>query len=133
MRDANCLFCRIASGEIAASVIHEDEATIAFLDINPWQVGHALVIPRRHVADVLADDLVLAELGPTVARVGRLLEEKLGATACNVLSNAGADSGQEIFHAHVHVLPRYADRPGIANIRGKVDVPLEDVRARILA
>lgn len=133
MSDVNCLFCRIASGEIPARVIHEDETTIAFLDINPWQVGHALVIPRRHVADVLTDDLVLAELGPTVARVGRLLEEKLGATACNVLSNAGADSGQEVFHAHVHVLPRYADRPGIANIRCPVTVPLEDVLARILA
>lgn len=133
MTDPNCLFCRIVSGEIPARIIHEDETTIAFLDINPWQVGHALVIPRRHVADVLTDDLVLAELGPTVARVGRLLEEKLGATACNVLSNAGADSGQEVFHAHVHVLPRYADRPGIANIRGPVAASLEDVHSRILA
>ena len=69
MTDPNCLFCRIVSGEIPARIIHEDETTIAFLDINPWQVGHALVIPRRHVADVLTDDLVLAELGPTVARV----------------------------------------------------------------
>lgn len=128
-----CLFCRIASGEIPARIIREDETTVAFLDINPWQDGHTLVIPRRHVADVLSDDMVLAELGPAVAAVGRLLEDKLGASACNVLSNAGADSGQEVFHAHVHVLPRYSDSPGIANIRGPVSSDLDAIQARILA
>jgi len=127
----DCLFCRIASGEIPSKQIHADDDTVAFLDINPWQPGHALVIPRRHVVDALADDDVLAQMSPTVVRVGRLLKDKLGASACNILTNAGPDSGQEVFHVHVHVIPRYADNPGIANLRGPVDVDLDHVHARI--
>lgn len=127
----DCLFCRIASGEIPAKQIHTDADTVAFLDINPWQPGHALVIPRRHVVDALADDEVLAQMAPAVVHVGRLLKEKLGASACNILTNAGADSGQEVFHVHVHVIPRYADNPGIANLRTEVAQDLTEVHARI--
>lgn len=115
---SDCLFCRIVEGEIPSKRIYEDETAVAFLDINPWQQGHALVIPRRHVKDVLEDPAALAEIAPAIGTVGDLLKERLGATACNILSNAGADSGQEVFHLHVHVLPRYADNPGISNMRG---------------
>ena len=128
---SDCLFCRIIEGEIPSRRIHEDETVIAFLDINPWQLGHTLVIPRRHVVDALADERALAEIAPAVQKVGNLLKEKLGASACNILSNAGADSGQEVFHLHVHVLPRYADNPGIANMRGHIEEDLDSVHARI--
>ena len=90
------------------------------------------MIPRRHVVDALADERALAEIAPAVQKVGNLLKEKLGASACNILSNAGADSGQEVFHLHVHVLPRYADNPGIANMRGHIEEDLDSVHARIL-
>ena len=129
---SDCLFCRIIEGEIPSRRIHEDETVIAFLDINPWQLGHTLVIPRRHVVDALADERALAEIAPAVQKVGNLLKEKLGASACNILSNAGADSGQEVFHLHVHVLPRYADNPGIANMRGHIEEDLDSVHVRIL-
>lgn len=129
--DPNCLFCRIVAGEIPAKVVYEDEAALAFLDIAPWQVGHTLVIPKRHVADVVSDETTLAELGPVVARVARLLQERLGAEACNVVSNAGAVAGQEVFHAHVHVLPRYAATPGIANLKVQVDEDAETTLARL--
>lgn len=131
MTESDCLFCRIVSGEIPSKQIHSDDASVTFLDISPWQEGHALVIPRRHVADALADESVLAELAPAVVAVGNLLKERLGASACNILTNAGADSGQEVFHAHVHVIPRYADNPGIANLRGPVESDLDEVHARI--
>lgn len=129
---SDCLFCRIVEGEIPSRRVFEDDAVIAFLDINPWQPGHTLVIPRRHVVDALADEQALAEVAPAVQRVGNLLKEKLGASACNILSNAGADSGQEVFHLHVHVLPRYPDNPGIANMRGDIDEDLDSIHARIL-
>ncbi|MDO5094719.1 MAG: HIT domain-containing protein [Propionibacteriaceae bacterium] len=129
----DCLFCRIVADEIPSRRVYENEACLAFLDINPWQPGHTLVIPRRHVIDALTDEAVLAEVAPTVHRVGNLLKERLGATACNILSNAGADSGQEVFHMHVHVLPRYADNPGIANMRGTTADDLADIHARIVA
>ena len=129
---SDCLFCRIVEGEIPSKRIYEDETAVAFLDINPWQQGHALVIPRRHVKDVLEDPAALAEIAPANGTVGDLLKERLGATACNILSNAGADSGQEVFHLHVHVLPRYADNPGISNMRGPVTTDLDQVHARLV-
>ncbi len=127
MTDPDCLFCRIAAGEIPAKRVYEDDTCIAFLDISPWQKGHTLVIPRRHVPDALADDRVLAEVSPSVVAVARLLQERLDATACNILTNAGPDSGQEVFHAHVHVIPRYPENPGIANLRGEFSESLDDV------
>lgn len=111
--------------------VYEDDVTYAFLDISPWQVGHTLVIPKAHSVDVLDDDSVLATIAPAVARVGRLLKERLGAEGCNVMSNAGAVAGQEVFHTHVHVLPRYADAPGIANLKTQVNQALETTWNRI--
>lgn len=123
----DCLFCAIAAGDIESKKIYEDDVAYAFLDISPWQKGHTLVIPKRHVEDVLADEDVLAEIGPAVARVGNILKDRLGADACNVVSNAGAASGQEVFHAHVHVLPRWADNPGVGNMRTQVNDDLDAV------
>lgn len=131
MPETDCLFCLIAAGEIPSKQVYADDDVYAFLDISPWQKGHTLVIPRRHVTDALADGDVLAEVSGAVATVGNLLKERLGATACNILTNAGADSGQEVFHAHVHVIPRYADNPGIANLRGEIDEDLDDVHTRL--
>lgn len=127
----DCLFCRIIAGDIPSRKVYEDDDAFAFLDINPWQLGHTLVIPKRHTPDALSDEATLAEVSAAVVRVANLLKERLGATAVNLLSNAGADSGQEVFHTHVHVLPRYADSPGIANIRGRIDVDLDEVHLRI--
>lgn len=127
----DCLFCAIAAGEIPSKRVYEDEAAYAFLDISPWQAGHTLVIPKRHAVDVLEDDDVLAEVAPAVARVGRLLKEKLGAEACNVLANAGAVAGQEVFHAHVHVVPRYAAAPGLRSLFDGSDKDLDEVHAEL--
>ena len=127
----DCLFCALIAGEIPSKRVYEDDAALAFLDIAPWQEGHTVVVPKRHTVDVLADDDALAEIAPAVARVGRLLKERLGADACTVLSNAGAASGQEVFHTPVHVLPRWEDNPGVANMRTRVTADLDDVWRRI--
>ena len=108
-----CLFCSIVAGNVPARRVYEDEHAIAFLDIGPWKRGHTLVIPRRHVDDVLDADEALSEIAPAISATGRLLVEKLGADGLNLLSNAGAVSGQEVFHLHVHLVPRYADDPGM--------------------
>lgn len=123
----DCLFCKIIAGEIPSKKVYEDDVAYAFLDISPWQKGHTLVVPRRHTSDVLEDDAVLSEIGHAVARVGRHLKERLGAEGCNVLANVGAVSGQEVFHTHVHVVPRFADNPGIGNMRGENKVDLDQV------
>ncbi|MBB1483493.1 HIT family protein [Tessaracoccus sp. MC1865] len=127
----DCLFCKIINGDIPSKKIYEDDVAFAFLDISPWQKGHSLVVPKRHTVDILEDDDVLAEIGHAVARVGRLLKERLGSDGFNVLVNVGGVSGQEVFHTHVHVIPRYADNPGISNMRGVIDVDLDDVHSAL--
>lgn len=126
---SECLFCRIVAGEIPSKQVYADEDAFAFLDIQPWQEGHTLVVPRRHVDHALVDKEVLAELAPAVLAVSALLRERLGATGFNVLTNVGPDSGQEVFHAHIHVLPRHADAPGISNMRGRINRDLDQVHA----
>ncbi len=126
----SCLFCRIAAGEIPSRRVYADETAIAFLDIQPWHRGHTLVVPRRHVADALADPTALAEIAPAVTATGALLVDRLGAQGLNVLANVGATAGQEVFHLHVHLVPRYAAAPGL---RGLVTSGAADDLDEVLA
>ncbi len=112
----DCLFCRIVAGEIPSRQVYADDAAIAFLDIAPWHVGHTLVVPRRHVSDLVAGPGLLAEIAPAIDATVALLMERLGADGLNVLSSAGATAGQEVFHLHVHLVPRFSHRPGLREL-----------------
>ncbi len=112
----SCLFCGIVAGDIPSRTVYSDDQAIAFLDVSPWHRGHTLVIPRRHLDDITEDVGALAEIAPAVSNVSRLLMQNLGADGLNVLTNAGPASGQEVFHLHVHVVPRYADSAGIGRM-----------------
>jgi histidine triad (HIT) family protein len=112
MRDPDCIFCKIAAGELPARIVDEDERTIAFMDIAPATRGHALVIPREHSTDLL--DVPAEDLAATLAaaqRLARRLGERLGADGVNLLNSCRAAAWQSVFHFHVHVIPRYADDP----------------------
>jgi len=111
--DADCIFCKIISGELPSRRIYEDERAVAFLDIGAWHRGHALVVPKRHVPDMLTGPGTLPEIAPAIDAVARLLMRRLAADGINVLSSSGEAAGQEVFHLHVHVVPRYADEPGL--------------------
>jgi histidine triad (HIT) family protein len=104
--DPECLFCRIAAREIPATVVHEDDATVAFRDLEPQAATHVLVIPRHHVATVaeLAEELPqdLAAVLATVARVAEL--EGIAESGYRTVFNTGPDAQQSVFHAHLHVL-----------------------------
>ena len=76
------------------------------------------MVPREHVADLLTDPPMLARIGPAVDATARLLVDRLDADGLNLLSSASPVAGQEVFHLHVHLVPRYADRPGLANLVG---------------
>lgn len=104
-----CVFCRIVRGEAEASLIHEDELVLAFLDLNPVTPGHSLVIPKRHAVSL--NELTPDELG-RVMEVARQLLTRLraGAVRCegvNLFLADGEAAGQEIFHVHLHVFPRF--------------------------
>ncbi len=112
MRDPDCLFCKIVDGEIPATRVHEDERTIAFMDINPATRGHLLVIPRSHAADLT--EVALEHLAACAAAAPALAvraKEKLGADGVNLLNSCGRAAWQTVFHFHVHVIPRYANDP----------------------
>ena len=88
--DPDCLFCKIVAGEVPSTRVHEDERTIAFMDINPATRGHLLVVPREHatdIRDIPADDLhAVLDTGRALARTR---EEKLGADGVNLLNSCG--------------------------------------------
>jgi histidine triad (HIT) family protein len=134
--DPDCLFCRIVAGDVPSRRIYADEHAVAFLDIGPWHRGHSLVVPRRHVPDLVTGAPVLAEIAPAVDAVARLLVARLAADGVNVLSSTGVVAGQEVFHLHVHVVPRYADEPGLAMLVNPDTAPdgeLDSVYAQITA
>jgi histidine triad (HIT) family protein len=114
--DPNCLFCKIISGELPSRRIYSDDRAVAFLDIGAWHRGHALVVPKRHVPDMITGPGTLPEIAPAIDAVARLLMDRLGADGINVLLSTGEVAGQEVFHLHVHVIPRYADEPGLSRL-----------------
>jgi histidine triad (HIT) family protein len=112
MSDPDCIFCKIVAGELPATIVDEDERTIAFMDINPATRGHVLVVPRAHAADLLEIDAPeLAAASAAAQRVARRLKERLGADGVNVINSCGAVAWQTVFHFHLHVIPRYRDDP----------------------
>ena len=101
-----CLFCRIAAGEIPATIVHETPETLAFRDINPRAPSHILVIPRRHIAsiaDLAPDDQALAgRLVLTAAEIAR--QEGFAGQGYRVVSNIGPWGGQTVDHLHLHLM-----------------------------
>jgi histidine triad (HIT) family protein len=108
----DCLFCSILAGEQPAQIVDEDEHTVAFMDINPWTRGHALVVPRNHSRDLLEiDDTDLARTASAAKRLAARMTDRLGCDGVNVLNACGEAAWQSVFHFHLHVIPRYADDP----------------------
>lgn len=106
----DCIFCGIVGGRTEASIVHEDEATLAFMDIRQFQAGHTLVVPKRHIVDIYElDDATGAALMSSVARVARGVRAALTPDGLNVWQSNGLAGGQEVFHLHFHVLPRRSD------------------------
>jgi len=112
MADDDCIFCAIASGEGPAEIVQEDQHTVAFMDLNPWTRGHALVIPRRHARSLYEiDDEELSRVAVAAKRLAQLMRDRLGCDGVNVLNSTEPAAWQTVFHYHVHVIPRYEDDP----------------------
>ena len=112
MRDPDCLFCKIIAGELPSQQVDSDERTVAFMDISPATRGHALVVPRNHVVNVLdADPGDFAAVAAAAQRLAQRAVERLGADGINLLTSGGGVAWQTVFHLHMHVIPRYVDDP----------------------
>jgi len=102
-----CIFCKIINGEIPSYKIYEDSQVLAFLDINPVNPGHTLVVPKKHVANIEeTDEETLCQVMKIVKKVGQSLKKNLGAPGYNVLENNDPVAGQVVPHLHFHVTPR---------------------------
>lgn len=107
----SCVFCAIAAGDLASDLVAEDDAGVAFLDLEPKSPGHTLVVPRAHVADLTDGAEEFARIAPLVTATAADLQRRLGARGINLVVNSGAAAGQEVPHLHVHLVPRYGDAP----------------------
>ncbi|MBP3458238.1 MAG: HIT family protein [Lachnospiraceae bacterium] len=108
MRDENCIFCKIANGEIPSKAIYEDEDFKVILDLGPATKGHALILPKAHAANLFelpeetaAKAMVLAK------KLGKQMTENLKADGLNLVQNNGEAAGQTVHHFHLHLIPRY--------------------------
>ena len=112
MADPECIFCMILAGDVPATIVDEDERTIAFMDIAPATRGHALVIPRVHAADLLSvEDEDLQAVALAARRLAARSKARVGADGVNLLNSCGAAAWQTVFHFHIHVIPRYRGDP----------------------
>ncbi|PLX67077.1 MAG: HIT family protein [Denitrovibrio sp.] len=119
----DCIFCKIIAGEIPCSKVYEDSLFIAFLDIKPVHKGHVLIVPKKHFVNVFDTPDLEAEAIYKVART--LSEAVVKATGCdgiNLVQNNNAAAGQEVFHSHMHVIPRFdGDKLRFASIHKEYD------------
>ncbi len=103
----DCIFCKLIAGEIPCFKIYEDDETLAFMDINPANEGHALVIPKEHSADVHAvSESAITATVTTAKKVASAIQKTLNPAGINLLQCNGPAAAQSVFHFHMHVLPR---------------------------
>lgn len=106
----DCIFCKIAAGEIPAEKVYENDKVLAFLDMNPINPGHALVIPKAHHENLVdTEDSLLCEIILTVKKLAPVIVRAVSAEGYNLAVNSGAAAGQAVFHTHFHIIPRFFD------------------------
>lgn len=107
MRKDDCIFCKIANGDIPSATVYEDEFFRGILDIAPAAKGHVIILPKNHAADAM--ELPAEEAGrifPVAQKVAAAVKKATGCAGINILQNNGTAAGQTVFHFHMHVIPR---------------------------
>lgn len=106
----NCIFCKIANGEIPSATVYEDDDFRAILDLGPASKGHTLILPKKHVANIFEmDDETAAKALVVAKHVACKVKKAMNCEGLNILQNNGEIAGQSVFHFHMHIIPRYAD------------------------
>lgn len=106
----NCIFCKIANGEIPSATLYEDEKFRVILDLSPASKGHALILPKEHYADIyeIPDELA-SDAYKLAKKMAKKMTDALGCDGFNVVQNNKEAAGQTVFHFHMHLIPRYED------------------------
>lgn len=109
MRDKDCIFCKIANGEIPSATLYEDEDFRVILDLGPASKGHGLILPKQHYANIYEiDETVAAKAFVLAKKMAGKMTKALNCDGFNVVQNNGTAAGQTVFHFHMHLIPRKA-------------------------
>ncbi|WP_167957656.1 HIT family protein [Anaerosporobacter faecicola] len=134
MMNDNCIFCKIAAGEIPSYTVYEDDDFKAFMDISPASKGHTILIPKKHADNLYElDETVASKLLPVAKKIATALKTELQCEGLNLLQNNGEIAGQTVFHFHMHLIPRYeGDQVVVKWVQEKYEgEPLDQLSARI--
>ena len=108
MKDDNCIFCKLANGDIPTNSIYEDDDFKVILDASPATKGHALILPKQHYANIFEiEDETLAKAAKLAKKIMTHEKDVLGCEGYNLVQNNGEVAGQTVFHFHMHLIPRY--------------------------
>lgn len=132
----DCIFCKIASGEIPSRTIYENEHFRVILDNAPATKGHALVLPKDHYANIYEiPDETAAEAFQIAKKIGTMYRDKLGTAGLNLIQNNGEAAGQTVPHFHLHIIPRYENdgQHILWKPQEKTDAELDAVKEQILS
>ena len=132
MKDETCIFCKIANGEIPSATVYKDNDFRVILDLGPATKGHALVLPKKHAANLyeLPDELA-AKAMVLAKKMAAKMTEILSCDGFNIVQNNGECAGQTVFHFHMHLIPRYKEDGAI--ISWKPGTLTDEVKEEILA
>ena len=134
MRDENCIFCKIANGEIPSTTVYEDDDFRVILDLSPASKGHALILPKEHYANLYElPDEAASKVLIVAKNVVAKMTKALGCDGYNLVQNNGEAAGQTVFHFHMHLIPRYQeDQVGLGWKMGELtDADREDILAKL--
>lgn len=134
MRDENCIFCKIANGEIPSATLYEDDDFRVILDLGPASKGHALILPKEHYPNLYElPDEVAEKVIKLAKKMVTRMTKALGCDGFNVVQNNGTAAGQTVFHFHMHLIPRYEnDNAGFGwNIGELSDADKEEILAKM--
>ena len=128
MKDNDCIFCKIAAGEIPSATLYEDDDFRVILDLGPASKGHALIIPKEHYRNLYDIDEELASKAIVLAKkMVKKMTDVLGCYGYNIVQNNEEAAGQTVFHFHMHLIPRYKDdNVGLGWNMGKLTDPDRD-------
>lgn len=136
--DESCIFCQIVRKQAPASIIYEDESVMAFLDIRPLNMGHTLVIPKDHYVDIFDTPTdLLGQIHKVSKKISVAAKAAANSDGISIIQQNGKAAGQEIFHIHVHVVPRFQGQklPHFSELmeveRAKLDVMAEKIRQHL--
>ena len=106
--DNNCIFCKIANGEIPSTTVYEDDMFRVILDLSPATKGHALILPKQHMANIYEmDETTDQKVFVLASNIATAMKKALNCDGINIVQNNGEAAGQTVFHFHMHIIPRY--------------------------